>query len=80
MVAYYFWLGLAGVVVYAMMVDENVATYVNLFIMGVWIQLRRYYYMVILHPKNPITNWIMERKMNKLAKELLEEHSSKEKE
>ena len=68
------WFSLFCVVAYAVAVDENVAEFVNLCIQAVWIQLRRYYYMAILHPKNPITNWIMERKMKALAKELSEKY------
>ena len=78
MIAYYFWLTVIGILVYMMIVDENVIEFINLFFMGVWIQLKRYYYMAILHPRNPITNWIMERKMKKLAKELLEKYRAEE--
>ena len=78
MTAYYLWLCLAGVIVYMMAVDKNVAEFINLFFQGVWIQLRRYYLMAKLHPKNPITNWIMERKMKKLAKELLADIRAKQ--
>lgn len=62
------------IVAYFVATDESVATYVNLIFAGAWLQVRRYYYMAILHPKNPITNWIMERKMKKLAKELSKEY------
>ena len=78
MVAYYFWMTVLGVLAYMMIVDKNVAEFVNLFFMGVWIQLRKYYWMAILHPRNPITNWIMERKMRKLADELIKEYAQQE--
>jgi len=74
------WLGLFGLVVYFVLVDKNVAEYVNLIIEGSWIQLRKWYWMARLHPKNPITNLIMEYKMKKLAKELLQEFNQKQSE
>ena len=42
--------------------DENVAEFVNLFFLGVWVQLKKYYYMVKLHPfwiMNPVGKWWM---------------------
>lgn len=78
MIAYYFWLFVIGIVVYMMIVDKNVYEFVNLFFLGVWIQLKKYYLMAILHPRNPITNWIMERKMKKLADELMKEYGIEE--
>ena len=73
---YLLWFALFGVVAYMMAVDENVAEFVNLFFLSVWVQLKKYYYMAILHPRNPITNWIMERKMRKLAEELMAEYGT----
>ena len=73
---YLLWFALFAAVMYMMAVDENVAEFVNLFFLGVWIQLKKYYYMAILHPRNPITNWIMERKMRKLAEELMAQYGT----
>ena len=78
MVAYYFWMTVLGVRAYMMIVDKNVTEFVNLFFMGVWIQLRKYYWMAILHPRNPITNWMMERRAKKMAKELMKEFGIEE--
>ena len=71
---YLLWFALFAAVAYMMAVDENVKEFVYIFFLGVWIQLKKYYYMAILHPRNPITNWIMERKMRKLADELMAEY------
>lgn len=73
---YLLWFALFAAVLYMMSVDKNVAEFVNLFFLGVWIQLKKYYYMAILHPRNPITNWIMERKMRKLAEELMAQYGT----
>ena len=71
---YLLWLTLFLVVLYMMTVDENVAEFVNLFFLGVWVQLKKYYYMVRLHPfwiTNPIGKWMMMRKYRKLAQEIM---------
>ena len=73
MAAYYFWLILGGVVVYMCIVDENVLEFINLFFLGVWVQLKKYYYMAKLHPfwiMNPVGKWLMMRKYRKMAEEL----------
>ena len=70
----YFWTIVFSVVVYMMIVDKNVAEFVPLFFMGVWVQLRKYYYMVVMHPfwfTNPIGRWWMMRKYRKLAQDIL---------
>ena len=74
MAAYYFWLILGGVVVYMCIVDENVLEFINLFFLGVWVQLKKYYYMAKLHPfwiMNPVGKWWMMRKYRKMAEELM---------
>ena len=71
---YLLWLTLFCAVLYMMTVDENVAEFVNLFFMGVWVQLKKYYYMVKLHPfwiMNPIGKWWMMRKYRKMAEEMM---------
>lgn len=70
----YFWTIVFSVVVYMMIVDKNVAEFVPLFFMGVWVQLRKYYYTVVMHPfwfTNPIGRWWMMRKYRKLAQDIL---------
>ena len=76
MVAYYFWILVFGAVIYMAIVDKNVLDFVNLFFLGVWVQLRKYYYMVLLHPfwiMNPVGRWWMMRKYRKLAQEMISE-------
>ena len=71
---YLLWLTLFCAVLYMMTVDENVAEFVNLFFLGVWVQLKKYYYMVRLHPfwiMNPIGKWWMMRKYRKMAEEMM---------
>ena len=71
---YLLWLTLFCAVLYMMTVDENVAEFFNLFFLGVWVQLKKYYYMVKLHPfwiMNPIGKWWMMRKYRKMAEEMM---------
>lgn len=53
-----------------MLLDRNVAEYFNLKLQMVGINLRRWYLMAKLHPRNPFTNYMMKRRMKTLAKEL----------
>ena len=72
--AYYFWLIIGGAVVYMCIVDQNVLEFVNLFFLGVWVQLKKYYYMAKLHPfwiMNPVGKYLMMRKYRKMAEELI---------
>ena len=65
-----FWLAVAGVVLYMMSVDSNVAKFIDLLTQAAVVEVRRRYLMMIMHPRNPITNWIQARKMAKLARDL----------
>lgn len=53
--------------------DKNVADYIILQTKIVKMQFERMKFMIIYHPKNPITNFVQARKMNKLAIELHKE-------
>ena len=71
-----FWFLLFGYVGYHVVTNESDAEAVNLFFMGVWVQIRKYYYMVKLHPfwiTNPIGQWWMMRKYRKMAEEIRKE-------
>ena len=71
---YLLWLTLFCAVLYMMTVDENVAEFVNLFFLGVWVQLKKYYFMARFHPfwiTNPIGKWWMMRKYRKMAEEMM---------
>ena len=73
MAAYYFWMVVVGVVVYMAILDKNVVDFIYLFFLGVWVQLKKYYYMVRLHPfwiMNPVGKYFMMRKYRKLAEEI----------
>ena len=53
-----------------MLLDRNVGEYFNLKLQMAGINLRRWYLMAKLHPRNPLTNYMMKRRIKTLAKEL----------
>ena len=53
-----------------MVIDKNVAEYFNLTLQLISVKIRTWFLMAKLHPKNPVTNFIMARKMKKLSREL----------
>ena len=62
-----------------MLLDRNVAEYFNLKLQMAGINLRRWYLMAKLHPRNPLTNYMMKRRMKTLAKELATKIKEKQK-
>ena len=62
-----------GILAYLMWVDENVAVYLTLIFKIIKINTERMFWMIRLHPYNPITNLIMKLKYDKIAKELEKE-------
>lgn len=67
-----------GVVGYIIIVDKNVGDYLTLVFKMIMINIERVYWMIRLHPKNPITNLLMRRKYNQIAKDLEREFQSKD--
>jgi hypothetical protein len=58
-----------------MILDKNVADYICILLGVVKIHFERMKFMVMYHPKNPITNFIQYQKMNKIATELMKEYN-----
>ena len=61
------------VIAIMIVLDKNVADYIILLTKIVNMQFERMKFMIIYHPKNPVTNFIQARKMNRLAMELHKE-------
>jgi hypothetical protein len=59
-----------GIVAYLIIVDKNVADYLTLLFKMMKINADRTYWMIRLHPKNPITNLMMRIEYDRIAKEL----------
>lgn len=69
--SYYFGLFFIFIIIATMMIiDRNVADYFLLVLNLIKITIERYIWMIRLHPKNPITNFIKKRQYDKIAKEL----------
>ena len=62
-----------GVIGYMMVVDKNVGDYLTLVFKMMKLNFERLFWMIRLHPKNPITNLIKRWEYDKLAKELEKE-------
>lgn len=68
---------LFGVIAYMMIIDPNVSEYLTLVFKMIKINIERAYWMVRLHPKNPITNLMMRMEYAKIARELEKEFQNK---
>jgi len=53
--------------------DPNVGTWINIKAQQAWLEVRRSYYLIVYHPKNFITTWRLNRKLDKLLKEYKDE-------
>jgi len=53
-----------------MVIDKNLGEYFLLKLQLAGMNLRRWYLMAKLHPRNPLTNYVMYRKMKELAKHM----------
>lgn len=72
MTYYYIWFLVFAVIAYMIVVDPNVSRYILLLIEVLKVNISRIKWMIILHPRNPITNYMMNRRANKIAKEIQE--------
>ena len=59
-----------GIVLYVMIIDQNVAEYLLLVFKMMKLNVVRLLWMIRLHPNNFITTWIQNRKYDRIAKEL----------
>ena len=62
-----------GIVLYVMIIDQNVAEYLLLVFKMMKLNVVRLLWMIRLHPNNFITTWIQNRKYDRMAKELEKE-------
>lgn len=75
---YYYGLFLAfAIVAYMIVADKNVADFIILLYKLVGIKIRRLKWLIVYHPKNPITNWLMNRKHRRFINEMLKADSSR---
>jgi ABC-type multidrug transport system fused ATPase/permease subunit len=74
----YIFLTVFIVVVYLITIDKNVADYLLLLPKILKVYIDRFRFMLILHPMNPIENWKINRRANRIARELQKEFSIKD--
>jgi hypothetical protein len=64
---------LFAILAYLILTDKNVADYLTLIFKMTRLNIERMFWMIRLHPKNPITNLMMRWKYERIARELQEE-------
>ena len=62
-----------AILAYLILTDKNVADYLTLVFKMMRLNIDRTFWMIRLHPKNPITNLMMRWKYDRIARELQEE-------
>jgi hypothetical protein len=70
-------LTLSIIIFYIILTDKNVEDYLVLIFKIIKINTERMFWMIRLHPRNPITNLMMKWKYEKLARELQAEMECK---
>lgn len=70
---YYLIFAIFAVIGYMMIVDRNVVTFIDLMFRFTGIQLKRAWWIVRFHPINPIPRWTLERRIEKMTRELEKE-------
>jgi hypothetical protein len=74
----YVFITLFSIIIYIITVDKNAADYLLLLPKMLKVNIERLRFMIILHPMNPIANWNINRRANRIAKELEKEFSLKD--
>jgi hypothetical protein len=64
---------LFAILAYLILTDKNVADYLTLVFKMTRLNIERMFWMIRLHPKNPITNLMMRWRYDRIARELREE-------
>lgn len=67
-----------GIIFYMVIVDQNVADFINLVLKVVNNEVSKKIWMIKYHPRNPITNLIKRREYAKIAEELRKEFNIQE--
>ena len=67
---------LFAILAYLILTDKNVADYLTLVFKMTRLNIERMFWMIRLHPKNPITNLMMRWKYERIARELEKELNS----
>lgn len=63
------------IVCYLIIADKNMAAYIELQSLNIVVQIKRLVWMIRFHPRNPIANWMWNRRMDKMIRKMQEEYS-----
>lgn len=74
---YTIWLTLFAIITYLIVVDQNLLKYIYVIFKLCKVNITKFIWMVRFHPNNPITNFMMNMKYSKLAKQLEKDLSEK---
>lgn len=66
-----------GVLAYMIIVDQNVAKFIMIWIAIIRVNTERLFWVIKYHPNNFVTTWLQNRKYDRIAKELEKEFSLK---
>lgn len=61
-------------------IDPNVAEYLTLVFKMAMLNIERFWWMIKFHPRNPIQKYLIARRSWNIAKKMMEEIESKQKE
>lgn len=67
---YYLVFTFFAVVAYLMVMDRNVVTFIDLTFRYAGVQIKRAWWIVRFHPINPIPRWTLNRRIEKMTKQL----------
>lgn len=70
MLYYYSLFSVFAIICYLIVIDKNVADYIVLQIKFLGVQLKRAWWLINFHPKNPISRWNFERRIQKMTRQL----------
>lgn len=77
MTYYYFWFTVFAIIIYFVVTDPNSIKYIYLIYKNSEIQIRKVIWWIKNNPRNPIVKFYMNKKYEKLAKELMKEMENK---
>lgn len=73
MLYYYALFTVFAVLAYMIIVDKNVAIFIELMIKFAWVQIKRAWWIVRFHPANPIPRWTLNWRVNRMVRKLEKE-------
>lgn len=67
---YYVIFAVFAIIAYMMVVDKNVATFIDLMVRYAGVQLKRAWWIVRFHPANPIPRWTLNWRIERMTRQL----------